>query len=1091
MNRIYLIFCLLLTQIFLTAQTDTIPPNINCPPADTVTLGAGGDCSFQYFYVIISNDNEPGDTLVQLGGLESGAGFPLGNTINFFQAIDAAGNTASCSFTLTVQNYAGPLVCKTDITVSLDSTCSWTANASNLLDGNVGCTDSAYYVIEVDKDAPSGNGPWVPAEFGADDVGKTYVFRVLDTIFGYNCTGNIQIMDLLPPALTCQDITISCAVDNMAPYFLSDSLGFPAAQPVAIDACSQVLLIHLDSTVDSGCTSGYVGAINRTWTAQDDSGNSSTCMQQILLTRPVISDLQYPPDITLDCANPDLAVTNTGLPYLEFAGRKWINTCSLGTAYNDSTIQICPGSSQLIRKWFVIDWCNGDALEKVQNIEIQDTMGPFFLNCPDSTRTIGDTSSTNDPSLWNAPHWASPQSGMENLCEGPADLAIIASDNCSGINPGIRYLLFLDLDKNGTQETVIDSDNPPVAGTVNFGNAANPNYSGGEPRSFDERPVDLNLKYRFAIQTTVSGDSITSSVVWNTDSMPSQYALPQLPHGTHKIRWTTQDSCGNEGACEYAFTVKDVTPPAVVCADTALVLNITPFGTADILLSYLSPNASDNCTPTDSLQFGIRKGGAGIGFPSDTSVVFDCVDWLTTGLTIEIWAQDLDGNASFCEMDISLSDPGEFCGSQDLINFAGEIKTENGIPVVNTEVTLVVTQPSSTNLELQTQTNQDGLYLFADIPAYGADYTLTPTKNTNHLDGVSTFDLVLITKHILGIESLDSPYKMVAADANHSGTITTFDIVEIRKLILGIYTALPNNTSWRFIPKDFVFPDPANPWLSQFPESITRTDSLTGPIADDFIGIKTGDVNGTAIGDPLIPPADDRTAMSTIGGSKERTLFFNVKNREVEAGDEFTVRFTAAEKVMGYQFTLNTDDLEVLEILPGNRMSAANFAVFPDAVTTSVDVPATSVAAAEFAIKFRAAKAGQLSDLLSVSGRITRAEAYREIKSNYSNYHNYLLNISLRFDDGSLSQPGFKLSQNIPNPVTDNTTIGFHLPENTEATLSILDETGRTLHTQSGFYQRGYHEITLEKARFDRTGVVFYKLETATDCAVRKMVLMK
>ncbi|HRI59102.1 MAG TPA: HYR domain-containing protein, partial [Saprospiraceae bacterium] len=382
MNRIYLIFCLLLLQTFLIAQTDTIPPDINCPAADTVTLSAGGDCSFQYFYSIVSSDNEPGDTLVQLAGLESGAGFPLGNTVNVFQAIDAAGNTASCSFTLTVQNYAGPLVCKNDITVSLDLTCAWTAKASDLLDGNVGCTDSAYYVIEVDKTAPTGNGPWEPAEFGSGDVGKTYVFHVLDTIFGYNCTGTIQIKDQLPPVLTCQDITISCAVDNVAPYFLSDSLGFSAAQPVATDACSQVLLNHIDNTVDSGCTSGYVGAINRTWTAQDDSGNSSTCMQQILLTRPVISDLQYPPDITLDCANPDLSAPHTGLPYLEFAGHKWINTCSLGTAFNDTTLQLCPGISQVVRTWFVIDWCNGDALEKVQNITLNDATGPAFLNCP-------------------------------------------------------------------------------------------------------------------------------------------------------------------------------------------------------------------------------------------------------------------------------------------------------------------------------------------------------------------------------------------------------------------------------------------------------------------------------------------------------------------------------------------------------------------------------------------------------------------------------------------------------------------------------------------------------------------------------------
>ncbi len=143
MNRIYIFLGLFFIQTYLSAQTDTIPPDINCPPADTVTLSPGGDCSFQYFYTIVSSDNLPGDTLVQLSGLESGADFPLGNTVSVLQAIDAAGNTAPCSFVLTVQNYAGPLVCKSNITVSLDSTCTWIPKASDLLDGNVGCSDSA------------------------------------------------------------------------------------------------------------------------------------------------------------------------------------------------------------------------------------------------------------------------------------------------------------------------------------------------------------------------------------------------------------------------------------------------------------------------------------------------------------------------------------------------------------------------------------------------------------------------------------------------------------------------------------------------------------------------------------------------------------------------------------------------------------------------------------------------------------------------------------------------------------------------------------------------------------------------------------
>lgn len=68
--------------------------------------------------------------------------------------------------------------------------------------------------------------------------------------------------------------------------------------------------------------------------------------------------------------------------------------------------------------------------------------------------------------------------------------------------------------------------------------------------------------------------------------------------------------------------------------------------------------------------------------------------------------------------------------------------------------------------------------------------------------GLSTFDLVLISKHILGVEPLNSGYKIIAADANKSNSVTTFDLIELRKLLLGIYDELPGQEQpWRYIPE--------------------------------------------------------------------------------------------------------------------------------------------------------------------------------------------------------------------------------------------------------------------------------------------------
>ncbi len=137
-------------------------------------------------------------------------------------------------------------------------------------------------------------------------------------------------------------------------------------------------------------------------------------------------------------------------------------------------------------------------------------------------------------------------------------------------------------------------------------------------------------------------------------------------------------------------------------------------------------------------------------------------------------------------------------------------------------------------------TNVDGEYVLC--PCVECDsFVVTPYRNDYHLNGVSTFDLVLINRHVLGIEPLNSPYKMIAADVNGSNSITTLDIVELRKLILGIYTDLPNVTSWRFVNAGYSFPNPANPFQTIFPET-----AIVPPSVNDFVAIKVGDVNGNA-----------------------------------------------------------------------------------------------------------------------------------------------------------------------------------------------------------------------------------------------------
>jgi hypothetical protein len=483
--------------------------------------------------------------------------------------------------------------------------------------------------------------------------------------------------------------------------------------------------------------------------------------------------------------------------------------------------------------------------------------------------------------------------------------------------------------------------------------------------------------------------------------------------------------------------------------------------------------AEDNCTPVGQLKYGIRRSGTGTGFPLDgngnpiTNVIFTCADLGTQA--VELWAIDAAGNADYCETYVIIQDNNGNCPNGNA-TIAGALKTETATGLDEGTVELAGSSNAVPPFSMVYTSNQNGEYIFSNAVPMTSNATVTPLKDNNPLNGVSTYDLVLISRHILGLEPLGSPYKMIAADANKSGSITTFDIVELRKLILGIYQELPNNTSWRFVDKSFVFPNSNNPFQTVFPENKTYANITASKLAEDFTAVKIGDVNQNAIAN-----AQQSTEDRTTG-----TLLIDVDDRQVQAGESFEVSFKTAEAAQGFQFTLNLSGLAVTEIAAGDKVDANNFGVFADALTASVD------GAREFTVTFKAAKAGKISEMLSVSSRITKAEAYTVSGDRQE--------VALRFNNGGVSTiagVGFELYQNQPNPFVGKTFIGFHLPAAATATLTVYDESGRVVFTQKGDFAKGYNSIAVERALLNTSGLLYYKLETATDMATKKMIQTK
>jgi hypothetical protein len=138
-------------------------------------------------------------------------------------------------------------------------------------------------------------------------------------------------------------------------------------------------------------------------------------------------------------------------------------------------------------------------------------------------------------------------------------------------------------------------------------------------------------------------------------------------------------------------------------------------------------------------------------------------------------------------------------------------------------------------------TSAQGTY---SMMAESRAFDLIPALDTDSplVNGVSTLDVSVIRRHILGVTPLDSSAKVLAADVNGSGSINTVDITWVRRFILGLIPQLPGGL-WRFIPSTHTNSDPMQAWSAPSIRSVLAGASTLS--AMDFIAIKLGDVNGS------------------------------------------------------------------------------------------------------------------------------------------------------------------------------------------------------------------------------------------------------
>ena len=168
---------------------------------------------------------------------------------------------------------------------------------------------------------------------------------------------------------------------------------------------------------------------------------------------------------------------------------------------------------------------------------------------------------------------------------------------------------------------------------------------------------------------------------------------------------------------------------------------------------------------------------------------------------------------------------------------SGTVRSTDGQPIQGVEII------NDAGLVMAV-TGSNGSYSIPSL-SEGSSLSLSARPTSAVLaNGVTSTDLVLVVRHILSFNTFSDPYQLIAADANNSGSVTTGDLAEMRRVILEQINGFTNNNSWRFVEaSQDIAQSVANNQIIQTVEINNLRGNATGL---DFIGVKIGDVNGSA-----------------------------------------------------------------------------------------------------------------------------------------------------------------------------------------------------------------------------------------------------
>jgi len=1022
---------------------------------------------------------------------------PMGTYEICYHAIDNCGNTSEACANITVFDGVAPIaVCEQFKQVSITSMGNSKVYAGSFDSGSFdNCNPVHFKVLRVNdaleydggcevlngddklstpryqdaNDNWKNNEVWYDDDvfFCCDDVDQSVMvsFRVFDVDPGagpidpkryapdkndlhghYNdCWSMVKVECKIPPSLTCPPVYVNCE-ESLDPEIN------PSILPQIVSVCGY------ETSYTDKRDLGVCGAkITRTW-AVTGCGRTVKCKQKITVTATDDFDpctIKFPKDVRADCSK---ELKDGKEPIWDE------NPCNVVTAevIHEDTFTFVDGACyKIVREWAVIDWCVYEANTGAE--DNVDVISGTKLNCA----ALVNDGYYRYTQILMVTDFIPPTISLEDQC--------IATTDC--------YAYDVELEASATDSCNVEQKFNWKYIVTNMDTWETVQYS----YNYTPQPLTgrKGKRSKDNLDKTTTGEILV---------------LDALPIGNYRVTWTVGDGCGNATSMNQYFEVADKKAPTPIMVDIATAvmesgmveLKARTFDKGGCDFGCLS--SVDNCTPKSGLYFTFSdkvphlwenqlkwaKQWAKYGryffnplngeISTESAYFAGTADaWLPaqrTSQRVYSCAFSFENNESktiqvyvFDKFDDSTDkcDDGNFDFANVVVNFNhcdGDVN-----PLVSGMVTVLGSDETYTGMtmlasgtETRSVNTTDNGY---ELNLSAGEYTISGSSDENFLQGVTTLDIVLIQKHLLGLKKITDGNKLLAADASGDGSISARDLLEIRKVILGSKGRF-TNSSWIAVDENY-----QTEILKDVQSNISNL---------DFNAVKIGDVNNDVI--------DYRSASS---------MNLMLDDMSMTSGEKVEVPFYAKDftNVSGAQMTMNLSGVNVEDIKSGSlQVNSSNINVLSDNLVMSWN-NATGVSIADgevlFTLTLRATSDVRLSNSLKITDKVVRSEVYTGSDLSISN-------ISLEYRNADTS---YTLYQNEPNPFTEKTVIGFDLAETSAYTLTVYDVTGKTVKVINETGVAGYNTVTLNKEEVNVSGVLYYKLESGDYTATKKMIMIK